>query len=60
MGSAFYVAHPLVPLEKTDVAIVLDLMGSNLWPGFRGYYLLGSETSKAPAAKISVYHSGKF
>jgi len=45
MGSAFFVAHPVVPLEQIDVAIVLDLVGSDLWPGYGAHFVLGAELS---------------
>lgn len=54
MGSAFYVAHPLVPLEDTDVAIVLDLTGAGLWPGYDGHVALGAETSPEVTAAAAA------
>jgi hypothetical protein len=52
MGSAFYVANPLVPLAQTDVAIVLDLTGAGLWPGYAGHVALGAETSPEVTAGL--------
>jgi Zn-dependent M28 family amino/carboxypeptidase len=52
MGSRYYVEHPTVPLESTDVAIVLDLVGSGMWPGYPGHFMMGSETSDAVTAAL--------
>ena len=52
MGSLFYVNHPIIPLGKIDVAIVLDLVGSGLWKNYKGHFLLGSELS--PQVKDAV------
>jgi len=52
MGSEFYAAHPVVPLEQLDVAIVLDLVGSDLWPGFEDHFYLGAESSPQVAAVL--------
>lgn len=54
MGSAFYVAHPLVPLAQTDVAVVLDLTGAGLWPGYTGHVALGAETSPQVTAAVAA------
>ena len=54
MGSAFYVANPLVPLSQVDVAIVLDLTGEDLWPGYQTLVVLGSETSAEVAAAVKA------
>jgi hypothetical protein len=45
MGSEFYAANPLVPLDQTDVAVALDLIGDGMWPGYPGHFVLGAETS---------------
>ncbi|MEW5853567.1 MAG: M28 family peptidase [Myxococcota bacterium] len=67
MGSEFYAAHPTIPLEQTDVAIVLDLVGGELWPGYDGHFVLGAEssaevkqavTSVTAPAGIAVYRTG--
>jgi hypothetical protein len=50
MGSRYYAEHPLFPLTSVDVAVVLDLFGTNLWPGYQGTFLMGAETSDAVAA----------
>lgn len=64
MGSRYYVEHPPAPLEDLDVAIVLDLIGGNLWPEHRGHFVLGAETSAvldatlrriAPPAGLELY-----
>lgn len=47
MGSQFYVDHPTVPLDRIDVAIALDLVGSELWPGSMHHTILGAETAQA-------------
>lgn len=54
MGSQYYVDHPVVPLAETDVAIVLDLMGSQMWPGFQGHFVLGAELSPEVAAAVDA------
>lgn len=54
MGSQFYVSNPLVPLERTDVAIVLDLVGSELWPGYADHFVLGAELSPEVGAALSA------
>ncbi len=67
MGSLFYVNHPIIPLAKIDVAIVLDLVGGGLWKDYKGHFLLGSELSPqvdqaidaTPVPKgLSVYRGG--
>ncbi|MCK6546656.1 M28 family peptidase [Myxococcota bacterium] len=67
MGSRFYVDNPVAPLEDLDVAIVLDLIGGNLWPEFPGHFVLGAETaaavnrtlrSIAPPAGLSLFGIG--
>jgi len=45
MGSQFYAEHPLFPLDTIDVAIVLDLIGADLWPGAGLHFVLGGELS---------------
>ncbi len=54
MGSLFYVNNPVIPLAKTDAAIVLDLVGSDLWPGFAGHFLLGAELSPEVASAVGA------
>jgi hypothetical protein len=39
MGSRYYAEHPLFPLTSVDVAVVLDLFGTDLWPGYQGTFL---------------------
>jgi len=53
MGSASWVAQPTVPLDKIDVAIVLDLVGGGLWAGASWHVVLGGETSKEVAAVVA-------
>jgi hypothetical protein len=45
MGSEFFAENPVVPLSQIDVAIVGELMGAELWPGYRGHFALGAETA---------------
>ena len=45
MGSQFYANNPIVPLEQTDAALIMDLVGADLWPGFDRRFVLGSELS---------------
>ena len=45
MGSQYWVAHPTVPLTKLDVALVLDLVGGNLWGTEQGHNVLGAESA---------------
>lgn len=52
MGSAYYTQHAVVPLEQIDVAIVLDLVGSDLWPGYEGHFILGAELSPQVLAAV--------
>ena len=52
MGSEFYAAHPVVPLAETDAAIVLDLIGSDVWPGAGLHFVLGGELSPEVAAAL--------
>jgi hypothetical protein len=52
MGSEFYAANPTVPLAQIDVAIALDLTGAELWPGFKGHAIFGTETSPEVRAVI--------
>lgn len=54
MGSRFYAEHPVIGLDRTDAVIVLDLVGSDLWPGFGGHFLLGSELSPEVTAAVQV------
>ncbi|OGR08859.1 MAG: hypothetical protein A2341_27660 [Deltaproteobacteria bacterium RIFOXYB12_FULL_58_9] len=67
MGSDYYATHPIVPLAQTDVAIVLDLMGGNLWSNNQEHVVLGSELSPQihslmaaanPPSGINIYHGG--
>ncbi|MBI5494339.1 MAG: M28 family peptidase [Deltaproteobacteria bacterium] len=57
MGSEYYAGHPLVPLADTDVAIAMDLVGGDLWPGYAGHFVLGAESSSevnAAAAALDI------
>ena len=45
MGSRYYADNPVVPLAQTDVMIALDLIGSDLWPGYQNHMVLGAELS---------------
>lgn len=55
MGSAWWAAHPTVP--DVRVALVLDLMGTGLWPGYAGHFTFGLESSpglRALQATVAV------
>jgi hypothetical protein len=52
MGSEFWVGQPTVPLSGVDAAIVLDLVGADLWPGYDAHFLLGAELSPGVAAAL--------
>jgi hypothetical protein len=54
MGSEFYGSHPIVPLAQTDVAIALDLVGADMWPGYEGHFVLGAETSPEVTAAVQA------
>ncbi len=54
MGSNFYAANPLVPLSQVDAAIVLDLTGAGMWPGYGGHFAMGSETSPQLTAVVDA------
>ncbi|HEY3355087.1 MAG TPA: M28 family peptidase [Polyangia bacterium] len=54
MGSEYFAAHPLAPLASLDAAIVLDLVGEDLWPGYLGHFVLGAETSAETAAAVAA------
>jgi hypothetical protein len=67
MGSEHFARHPLVPLEQVEVAIALDLVGADLWPGFAPHFVLGAETSPevqqlvaglAPPEGLPLYRFG--
>lgn len=45
MGSEFYAANPRLPLSTLDVALALDLLGADFWPGFGAHVVLGAELS---------------
>lgn len=45
LGSAFYVAHPLVPLNQTIAYVNFDIQGANLLPSLRTTsFAVGAET----------------
>jgi hypothetical protein len=54
MGSEHFASSPPVPLEQIDVAVVLDLVGTGLWPGYAGHFLLGAELSPQVAAAVDA------
>ena len=54
MGSEFYAANPTVPLDRIDVAIALDLVGIDMWPGFQGHVVCGAELSPEVAAVVDA------
>lgn len=53
MGSEFWVNEPTVPLSSVDVAIALDLVGGDLWPGFDAHFLIGAELSPQVASAVN-------
>ncbi len=53
LGSAFYTAHPLVPLASTVAAINFDIFGANLSPSLRNTtFALGAETGGSAFTNI--------
>jgi hypothetical protein len=54
MGSQFFVNNPPVALDKIDVAVVLDLAGSYLWPSHAVQFALGSEKSPEVEAALEA------
>ncbi|MBW2458494.1 MAG: M28 family peptidase [Deltaproteobacteria bacterium] len=54
MGSEFYAANPIVPLEQTDAVIVEELVGGGLWLGHPAHYLTGAELSPQLAGAIAA------
>ncbi len=54
MGSQYYVDNPVVPLAQTDANIVLELIGSDFWPGFNNHMLLGAEMSTQLQAAVDA------
>jgi hypothetical protein len=54
MGSQFFTDHPPIALGAIDLAFVLDLVGSSLWPGFPGHMILGAEHSAALSALVDA------
>ena len=48
LGSAYYVAHPLVPLNQTIAYVNFDIQGANLLPSLRNSsFAVGAETGGA-------------
>ena len=48
LGSAYYVAHPLVPLNQTIAYVNFDIQGANLLPSLRTTsFAVGAETGGA-------------
>lgn len=48
LGSAYYVAHPLVPLAQTIAYVNFDIQGANLLPSLRNAsFAVGAETGGA-------------
>lgn len=45
MGSEFFAASGLVDLSTIDAALVLDLVGGQLWPGYEKHFVMGAEKS---------------
>lgn len=49
MGSNHFLAHPTVPRDALVAIVCLDLLGGDLWPGYRSpLYVMGRETFAAP------------
>ncbi|MFT4520823.1 MAG: hypothetical protein ACI9JM_003231 [Halioglobus sp.] len=45
VGAEYYVANPIIPLEKTIAYVNFDIQGANLLPSLRNYTILvGAET----------------
>jgi len=66
-GSEYFAAHPTVSLENISASIVLDRFGSEMWPGFNGLFVLGTESSDVlrsvvdrlePEEGLNVYSFG--
>lgn len=48
MGSNHFLAHPTVPRAQLVAVVCLDLLGGDLWPGYRSpLYVMGRETFAA-------------
>ena len=60
MGSQYYVDNPTVELNDISTAVVLDLMGAPLWPGFKGGFAVGAETSSELTAIVKKVHTTGF
>ena len=54
MGSQFWVDNPTVPLGDVEVALALDLVGSDMWPGFLGQVVVGPETADGLGALVDT------
>jgi hypothetical protein len=53
LGSAYYVAHPLVPLADTVAYVNLDITGANLRPSLRNSsFAVGAETGGPQLAQL--------
>ncbi|PCC69360.1 Peptidase family M28 [Nannocystis exedens] len=49
MGSNYFVAHPTIAREQLVAVVCLDLLGGDLWPGYRSpLYVMGRETFARP------------
>ena len=53
MGSQYYVDNPVLPLELLDASLVLDLVGSDVWPGYEAHFVVGAELSPQVGAAIA-------
>lgn len=54
MGSEFFATNPTLPLPDIAVILVLDLVGAELWPGWMGHTILGSELSEEVATALAA------
>jgi hypothetical protein len=52
MGSEFFAASGLVPLDTVDAVLVLDLVGGELWPGYGKHFVMGAE--KSPELSLAI------
>jgi Peptidase family M28 len=52
MGSQFFVANPVVPVEQIDTILNLDPIGTDTWEGFARHIVSGAEQSPQLRAAI--------
>lgn len=55
VGAEYYVANPVIPLEKTIAYVNFDIQGANLLPSLRNHTILvGAETGGANLIEASI------